>query len=145
MYLCQGYQASYLSIMIDNIMQLRFYDVWYTISSFSIFGYLIYYFSSVLLSCLTTLCLFLSYLYYGCMDGVVVFATWSVSFLVSVSQVMTDQATRLGMLVCLCRRFSLQGRFLPEFLQKNFFHCVGYYLVLVLVCFGFICYPHADG
>ena len=121
MYLCQGYQASYLSIMIDNIMQLRFYDVWYTISSFSIFGYLIYYFSSVLLSCLTALCLFLSYLYYGCMDGVVVLATLSVSFLVSVSQVMTDQATRLGMLVCLCRRFGLQGRFLPEFFIKIFF------------------------
>ena len=55
------------------------------------------------------------------MDGVVVFATWSVSFLVSVSQVMTDQATRLGMLVCLCRRFGLQGRFLPEFFIKFFF------------------------
>ena len=144
MYLCQGYQASYLSIMIDNIMQLRFYDVWYTISSFSIFGYLIYYFSSVLLSCLTTLCLFLSYLYYGCMDGVVVFATWSVSFLVSVSQVMTDQATRLGMLVCLCRRFGLQGRFLPEFLQ-NFFLLNWLLLFGHCFCFGIICYPHDDG
>ena len=53
------------------------------------------------------------------------------SSLVSVSQVMTDQATRLGMLVCLCRRFSLQGRFLPEFLQKFFF------IALVIIWFWF--------
>ena len=74
MYLCQDYQTGFLSIKVDKNRQLRFYAVWYTISSFSIFGDLGCYFISVLLSCLTVLCLFLSYLHYGCMDGVVVFS-----------------------------------------------------------------------
>ena len=81
----------------------------------------------------TILCLFLSNLHYGCLDSCFI-SKQSVSFLVSVSQVMTDQATRLGMLVCLCRRFSLQGRFLPEFLQKDFY-CVNFIIVIGLLFF----------
>ena len=45
---------------------------------------------------------------------------------------MTDQATRLGMLVCLCRGFSLPGRFLPEVFKKNF------QLILVILMWVFV-------
>ena len=48
------------------------------------------------------------------------------------SQAMTDQATRLGMLVCLCRGFSLPGRFLPEVFKKIF------QLILVILIWVFV-------